>query len=117
MARLSVSMSLFPRGLARNGVGVRGRVKAFLLEKVRLATPDEMTRSQFIIDALKHVETELNKRNVITKSGPHGSGIWTSFPAQTPEGHCGLRGGERHDNAEQDTDTSSFEDNDDAATK
>ena len=45
-------------------VRIRGRVKAFPLEKVRLATPDdEMTSSQFITDALKDMEASLNKGN------------------------------------------------------
>ena len=46
-------------------VQIRGRIKTFPLEKVRLATPDEMTSSQFITDALKDVEAELRKGNVI----------------------------------------------------
>ena len=48
-------------------IRIRGRVKAFPLEKVRLATPDEMTSSQFITDALKDVEAELSKGNVTTE--------------------------------------------------
>ena len=37
------------------------------MEKVRLATPDEMTSSQFITDALKDVEAELTKGNLVSE--------------------------------------------------
>ena len=47
-------------------IRIRGSVKAFPLEKVRLATPDEMTSSQFITDALKDVEAELTKGGITT---------------------------------------------------
>ena len=40
-------------------VRLRGRVKAFPLEKVRLATLDEVASSDFVSDALKQVEEEL----------------------------------------------------------
>ena len=40
-------------------VRLRGRVKAFPLEKIRLATLDEMVSAQFVTDALKEVEAEL----------------------------------------------------------
>ena len=40
-------------------VRIRGRLKAFPLEKLRLATPDEMVGSQFITKALQDVEEEL----------------------------------------------------------
>ena len=40
-------------------VRLRGRVKAFPLEKIRLATLDEMVSAEFVNDALKEVEAEL----------------------------------------------------------
>ena len=40
-------------------VRIRGRLKAFPLEKLRLAAPDEMVGSQFITKALQDVEEEL----------------------------------------------------------
>ena len=52
-------------------VRIRGRVKAFPLEKVRLATAVEMTSSQFITDALKDVEAELQKGNVVVEEVGH----------------------------------------------
>ena len=40
-------------------VRIRGKVKSFPLEKIRLATVDEMVSAEFITDALKEVQREL----------------------------------------------------------
>ena len=45
--------------LQRVWVRFRGRVKAFPLEKIRLATLDEVVSAHFVNDALKEVEGEL----------------------------------------------------------
>ena len=70
-------------------VRIWGRVKAFPLEKVRLATPDEMTSSQFITDALKDVEAELTKGNLITEEavgpGPSDAAAPEPLQAGTPK--------------------------------
>ncbi|CAE7240505.1 TY4B-J, partial [Symbiodinium sp. CCMP2592] len=45
-------------------IRLRGKVKAYPLEKVRLATADEATSAQFITDALQEVEAELKGGNI-----------------------------------------------------
>ncbi|CAE7829188.1 unnamed protein product [Symbiodinium microadriaticum] len=50
---------------------IRGRVKAFPLEKLRLATPDEMMGAEYITGALQDVEAEL-KNGTITVEGNAG---------------------------------------------
>lgn len=42
-------------------VRIRTKVKAYPLEKIRLATADEMVSAEFITDALKEVEAELGQ--------------------------------------------------------
>ena len=56
---------------ARIWVRIRGRVKAFPLEKLRLATPDEMMGAEYITGALQDVEAEL-KNGTITVEGNAG---------------------------------------------
>ncbi|CAE7731049.1 RE2 [Symbiodinium sp. CCMP2592] len=46
-------------------VRLRGKVKAYPLEKVRLATADEATSAQFITEALQEVEAELRGGNLL----------------------------------------------------
>ena len=45
-------------------VRVRGRVKAFPLEKLRLATVDEMTSADYVTQAVQDVEKELQGRSL-----------------------------------------------------
>ena len=48
-------------------VRLRGKVKAYPLEKVRLATVDETTSAQFITEALREVEKELQGGNLVVE--------------------------------------------------
>ncbi|CAE7880449.1 RE2, partial [Symbiodinium necroappetens] len=50
-------------------VRLRGRVKAFPLEKIRLATLDEVASAQFVNEALKEVETELQGGQMLVDAG------------------------------------------------
>ncbi|CAE7743820.1 unnamed protein product [Symbiodinium sp. CCMP2456] len=58
---------------ARIWVRIRGRVKAFPLEKLRLATPDEMMGAEYITHALQDVEDEL-KKGILTVDENGGVG-------------------------------------------
>ena len=93
-------------------------------EKVRLATPDEMTSSQLITDALKDVEAELSKGVVTVEEAAPGS----SDPPNQVEGGASQPKRRKvitdfeevSDNpaaAATDTDTESSEDDADAETK
>ena len=50
-------------------IRVRGRVKGYPLEKVRLATVDEQVSAQFLTDALKQVEDELRGGRIQVEEG------------------------------------------------
>ena len=50
-------------------VRLRGRVKAFPLEKVRLATIDEMASAQYVRESLAEVEKELQGGQLLVEEG------------------------------------------------
>ena len=66
-------------------VRIRGKVKAFPLEKIRLATVDEMVSAEFITDALKDVQEELRGGRLEVED-LHGRGPSRGRP------HSGCRG-------------------------
>ena len=45
-------------------VRIRGKVRSYPLEKLRLATPDEMLGSQFIVQILEEMQDEIKKGNL-----------------------------------------------------
>ena len=51
-------------------VRIRTRVKVYPLEKLRLATPDEMVSAEFITAALKDVEKELESETLKVEAPP-----------------------------------------------
>ena len=46
-------------------VRIRIKLHSYPLEKIRLATPDEMLGSNYILDAMKEIEMELNQGKVL----------------------------------------------------
>eukprot|EP00434_Breviolum_minutum_P038103 symbB.v1.2.033789.t1/scaffold4247.1/size72962/1 len=48
-------------------VRIRNKLHSYPLEKIRLATPDEMLGSNYILDAMKEIEMELNKGKVLVQ--------------------------------------------------
>eukprot|EP00435_Cladocopium_sp_Y103_P011248 s3540_g2.t3 len=51
-------------GPNRVWVRIRGKVRSYPLEKLRLATPDEMLGSQFIVQILEDMQEEIKKGNI-----------------------------------------------------
>ena len=48
-------------------VRIRSKLHSYPLEKIRLATPDEMLGSNYLLDAMKEIEMELNKGKVLVQ--------------------------------------------------
>ena len=69
----------------RTWVHIRGRLRALLLEKLRLATVDEQVSAQFITDALEDVENEVRGGQVrveeVSDGGPAGQPLEAEAPA------------------------------------
>ena len=67
-------------------VRLRGRVKAFPLEKIRLATVDEMASAEFITQAVTDVEEELRGGRLRLEDGGSAEGERPDQPRTKPDG-------------------------------
>ena len=63
---------------------IRGRLRALLLEKLRLATVDEQVSAQFITDTLEDVENELRGGQVRVEEVPDGGPAGQPLEAEAP---------------------------------
>ena len=65
-------------------VRIRSKLHSYPLEKIRLATPDEMLGSHYILDAMKEIETDLNEGKILVQPVEEEEADPPPLPSEPP---------------------------------